>query len=152
MLSAALGMLSCTGLMGGGTPMQKMSHIDTALSRPDWQGADGYKILWNVDRSGWAWQWLRRDANFKEALKSSTCLTGVGCGVIHHGAVHNLRPWGMMFHRSGEASEDLLEPCRLPSDHHRYRRSYLLCDRSRRSFRPEGGGGYRHGPEAAWRA
>lgn len=77
--------------------MQHMDLNNATLLGQERPGVDDYRVLWNLDRIGWAWQWLRRDANFKEALKSSTYLTGVGRSAIRRDAMYELQPWGIMF-------------------------------------------------------
>lgn len=57
--------------------MQNRSPVDAALSVPDWQEVAAYQSLQHMDRPGWAWQWLRRNGGFKDALKSTTCLTRI---------------------------------------------------------------------------
>lgn len=79
--------------------MQNKSLIDAVLSVPDWQDAGGYSSLRNLDRTGWAWQQLRRNTDFRAALKSSTFLTCVDRVVMQP---HSDTPdclWGVMFCR-----------------------------------------------------
>jgi hypothetical protein len=35
---------------------------------PDWRDAEAYAPLLEVDRSGFAWEWLRRDGGYREAV------------------------------------------------------------------------------------
>ncbi|MEQ7874246.1 DUF2285 domain-containing protein [Sphingomonas sp. ASV193] len=42
-----------------------------AGDRPDWRDPDAYASLLTVDRSGWAWEWLRRDDGYRRAARGA---------------------------------------------------------------------------------
>jgi hypothetical protein len=41
-----------------------MSEEEKALDRPDWRDVEQYWHLLDVDRAGWAWEWLRRNRDY----------------------------------------------------------------------------------------
>lgn len=44
---------------------------------PDWRDADAYAPLLDVDRSGFAWEWLRRDRAYREAVGGDAARWGL---------------------------------------------------------------------------
>ena len=47
---------------------------------PDWRDLDAYQHLWDMDRAGWAWEWLRRNADYRaDAVAASLDPAAWGC-------------------------------------------------------------------------
>ncbi len=115
--------------------MQNRSPVDAALSVPDWQDAAAYQSLQHMDRPGWAWQWLRRNGGFKEALKSSTCLTSIDRMVVKLDAEAHTPTWGLMFRRHYQRCQSLLATRSMPVGSHGRRRASESCDGDGRPVR-----------------
>ncbi|WP_366520761.1 transcriptional regulator domain-containing protein [Acidocella sp.] len=45
---------------------------------PDWRDAQQYSDLLELDRSGWAWEWLRRHAAYEGDTSPLVCTRGDG--------------------------------------------------------------------------
>ena len=43
-----------------------MSKDQRSPARPDWRDAEQYRHLLDLDRAGWAWEWLRRHAEYED--------------------------------------------------------------------------------------
>jgi hypothetical protein len=43
-----------------------MSNDQRSPARPDWRDAEQYRHLLDLDRAGWAWEWLRRHAEYRD--------------------------------------------------------------------------------------
>jgi hypothetical protein len=41
-----------------------MSNEDRAPDQPDWRDVEQYRHLLDLDRAGWAWEWLRRRRDY----------------------------------------------------------------------------------------
>ncbi len=41
-----------------------MSNAEKTLARPDWRDFEQYRHLLDLDRAGWAWEWLRRRPDY----------------------------------------------------------------------------------------
>ncbi|WP_370466048.1 transcriptional regulator domain-containing protein [Niveispirillum cyanobacteriorum] len=119
--------------------MQNRSLVDAALSVPDWQDAAAYQSLQRMDRAGWAWQWLRRNGGFKEALKSSTCLTSIDRTVVRLDAASHAMTWGLMFRGHYQRCQSLLATRGVPVGSCGRRRAGESCDGNGRPVRPGGG-------------
>jgi len=119
--------------------MQNRSPVDAALSVPDWQDAAAYQSLQHMDRPGWAWQWLRRNSGFKEALKSSTSLTSTDRAVVRLDNTATTPTWGLMFRRHYQRCQSLLETRSIPVGSRGRGRASESCDAEGRPVRPGGG-------------
>jgi hypothetical protein len=74
-------------------------------SEPDWQDEAQYSSLLELDRPGWAWEWLRRNADYiaevqgglaGEAVSESGAAPTIICSPSPDGASR----WGLCFPRS----------------------------------------------------
>ncbi|WP_425411575.1 transcriptional regulator domain-containing protein [Niveispirillum irakense] len=119
--------------------MQIRSPVDAALSVPDWQDGAAYQSLQHMDRPGWAWQWLRRDGGFKEALKSSTCLTSMDRTVVRLDAASHAMTWGLMFRPHYQRCQSLLATRSMPVGSCGRSRASESCDGDGRPVRPGSG-------------
>lgn len=119
--------------------MQNKSPVEAALSVPDWQDGAAYQSLQQMDRLGWAWQWLRRNGGFKEALKSSTCLTSTDRAVVRLDNTATTPTWGLMFRRHYQRCQSLLATRSMPVGSCGRRRAGESCDGNGRPVRPGGG-------------
>jgi hypothetical protein len=41
-----------------------MSEEEKMSDRPDWRDVEQYRHLLDLDRAGWAWEWLRRHRDY----------------------------------------------------------------------------------------
>lgn len=57
---------------------------------PAWRDAEAYRPLLGLDRSGWAWEWLRRDPAYRRAARRSL---GPSAGL--DGQADSARAWGL---------------------------------------------------------
>jgi len=48
--------------------MSKETSTPGIGSRADWRDPDNYKHLLELDRAGWAWEWLKRNSDFLAAF------------------------------------------------------------------------------------
>lgn len=119
--------------------MQNGNPVDAALSVPDWQDAVAYQSLQHMDRPGWAWQWLRRNGGFKDALKSSTCLTRIDRMVVRLDAEAHTPTWGLMFRRHHQRCQSLLATRSMPGGSHGRVGTEECRDARGRPFRPGSG-------------
>ncbi len=123
--------------------MQNRSPVDAALSVPDWLDGAAYQSLQHMDRPGWAWQWLRRNGGFKEALKSSTCLTSTERTVVRLDTTAHTPNWGVMFRRHYQRCQSLLATRSMPVGSRGRRRASESCDGDGRPVRPGSGSDHR---------
>jgi Family of unknown function (DUF6499) len=123
--------------------MQNRSPVDAALSVPDWQDAAAYQSLQHMDRPGWAWQWLRRNGGFKEALKSSTCLTSIDRTVVRLDTASHAMTWGLLFRRHYQRCQSLLATRSMPVGSHGRSRASESCDARGRPVRRGSGSDHR---------
>jgi len=47
--------------------MSKEKTVPGISPRADWRDPEGYKSLIDLDRAGWAWEWLKRNPDFAAA-------------------------------------------------------------------------------------
>lgn len=123
--------------------MQNRSPLDAALSVPDWQDAAAYQSLQHMDRPGWAWQWLKRNGGFKEALKSSTCLTSIDRTVVGLDTTAHTPTWGVMFRRRYQRCQGLLATRGVSVGSHGRHGTEQQCDVRGRPVRPGSGSDHR---------
>jgi hypothetical protein len=123
--------------------MQIRNPVDAALSVPDWQDAVAYQSLQHMDRPGWAWQWLRRNCSFKDALKSSTCLTRIDRTVVGLDTTAHTPTWGVMFRRHYQRCQGILAARSMPLGSHGRRGTEERCDARGRPVRPGSGSDHR---------
>jgi hypothetical protein len=82
-------------------------HPKDAPCRPDWRDPEQYRDLLDLDRPGWAWEWLRRNPDYqgerqiagapaKDLAKprARSCLTLSGPGFEDRA-----HAWGLCFRR-----------------------------------------------------
>ncbi len=119
--------------------MQNRIAVDAALSVPNWQDGAAYLSLQHMDRPGWAWQWLKRNGGFKEALKSSTCLTSIDRMVVRLDAEAHTPTWGLMFRRHYQRCQSLLATRSMPRCSHGRSGTEQHCDVRGRPVRPGSG-------------
>lgn len=74
------------------------------LSRASWRDPTNYKSLLSLDRSGWAWKWLRRNPDY--IARTTQLLTrtrleapGTRLRVITTSDAEEARDWGLHFRR-----------------------------------------------------
>ena len=61
--------------------------------------ASSYRHLLELDRAGWAWEWLRRNPDFASAYAAQTsfCKEGGSIVVAADGSPPDLIRWGLHF-------------------------------------------------------
>jgi hypothetical protein len=119
--------------------MQNRNPVDAALSVPDWQDGAAYQSLQHMDRAGWAWEWLKRNGGFKDALKSSTCLTSIDRTVVRLDAASHAMTWGLMFRGHYQRCHSLLATRSIPVGSYGRRRTSESCEGDGRPVRPGSG-------------
>lgn len=124
--------------------MQNRSPVDAALSVPDWQDAVAYQSLQHMDRPGWAWEWLKRNGGFKEALKSSTSLTSIDRAVVRLDTASHALTWGLMFRRHYQRCQSLLATRSIPVSSRGRSRAGESCECNGRPVRPGSGSDHRN--------
>lgn len=45
---------------------------------PNWRDGDSYRPLLQLDREGWAWEWLRRNPAYREYIAAVPFTRGAG--------------------------------------------------------------------------
>ena len=74
------------------------------FTAPDWRDAEQYRYLLELDRAGWAWEWLRRHAAY-EGVAAHLAFTGGGgvpaprFDVVEVGNHNLVSEWGLCFRR-----------------------------------------------------
>lgn len=73
-------------------------------SRASWRDPKNYKSLLTLDRSGWAWKWLRRNPHYISMASRLPARTrvnqrGTRLRVITTTAGEEARDWGLHFRR-----------------------------------------------------
>ncbi|MCU4161897.1 DUF6499 domain-containing protein [Acidiphilium sp. AL] len=87
-------------------------EVAGAKAKPDWRNPDDYRHLLDLDRAGWAWEWLRRHRDHVgegDQGNATSSDTNAGAGAIRPiqlaaAAHHRARAWGLCFRRSGRLS------------------------------------------------
>ena len=69
---------------------------------PDWRDADQYRYMVDLDRAGWAWEWLRRSPDYADRRKKSPVPdrggnTRSGSGIPHLMTDPAALRWGLCF-------------------------------------------------------
>lgn len=69
----------------------------------DWRDPESYKPLLDLDRAGWAWEWIRRSPGFRASVKSQPDEKRVTADnqprLIAAPAMQTLKRWGLIFRR-----------------------------------------------------
>lgn len=90
----------------GGNPVGVLETGTAApKGQPDWRNADDYRHLLDLDRAGWAWEWLRRNLEYEkeeggnhgESGPDRKALTGPAMLCPSSGVC--ARAWGLCFRR-----------------------------------------------------
>lgn len=83
---------------------KEISQEPGELSRASWRDPTNYKSLLTLDRSGWAWIWLRRNPDY--IARTAQLLTrprlaqpGTRLRVITASDAEEVRDWGLHFRR-----------------------------------------------------
>lgn len=87
-------------------------EVAGANAKPDWRNPDDYRHLLDLDRAGWAWEWLRRrrdyvgDGDHGIATGSATNARAVVVRPIQLAAAAHDRAhaWGLCFRGGGRLS------------------------------------------------
>ncbi|WP_407932561.1 transcriptional regulator domain-containing protein [Acidiphilium iwatense] len=87
-------------------------EVAGAKAKPDWRNPDDYRHLLDLDRAGWAWEWLRRHRDYVgevdqgNAISSETnALAGTIRPIQLAAAAHDRAPaWGLCFRGGGRLS------------------------------------------------
>ncbi|TWB18434.1 hypothetical protein FBZ87_1169 [Nitrospirillum amazonense] len=82
---------------------------------PDWRNGASYRALLTLDRVGWAWEWLKRNGEFRTQLgglsphfrREGQVLTAVG-------DLSSLKAWGVLFRRFVRQGTGVLGPFCAP--------------------------------------
>lgn len=84
-----------------------MTEIGTPALKgwPDWRNVDDYRHLLDLDRAGWAWEWLRRHPDYEkgaggdhgELVPDRKTLTGLT--VLRPSQDGRSGSWGLCFRR-----------------------------------------------------
>lgn len=90
--------------MGEGSAMsQEKSQKPDGTLHANWRDPSNYEALLNLDRAGWAWEWLRRNPDYI-ALTTQLPLPGrrpaqPGSGLKIIKATDAATGWGLQFRR-----------------------------------------------------
>jgi hypothetical protein len=74
-------------------------------SWPDYRNLDQYRLMLELDRAGWAWEWLRRSQDYEQAcgdqpaVAERQALDTLSGGVVLRSASTCLSAWGVCFCR-----------------------------------------------------
>lgn len=95
-------------------PPMDEHEVAGAKAKPDWRNPDDYRHLLDLDRAGWAWEWLRRHRDYvgegDDARGNTTSSdTNAWAGAIRpiklataaHDRAH---AWGLCFRAGGRLS------------------------------------------------
>ena len=90
--------------------MSKEKTVPGISPCADWRDPESYKSLVDLDRAGWAWEWLKRNPGFSEAAdRASRCPPTSAPAAAEHPAgvarprivrIDDPRPledWGVLF-------------------------------------------------------
>lgn len=70
----------------------------TKFTPPDWRDAGQYRHLLDLDRSGWAWEWLRRHTAYKgEGTPERGSAPVSGLDVVPASRLSGSHYWGLCF-------------------------------------------------------
>ncbi len=87
------------GAMGEGSAMSdKMSQKPDGISHANWRDPANYKSLLNLDRAGWAWEWLRRNPDYialTARLPKRPRRLGTGLKIIAASDADAAAGWGL---------------------------------------------------------
>ena len=70
--------------------------------RPDWRDAESYRHLLDLDRAGWAWDWLRRNPDYvRERQNHGASVRDLKSGLdvirLSPGPSDDAQRWGLCF-------------------------------------------------------
>jgi len=76
-------------------------------SRASWRDPTNYKSLLTLDRSGWAWEWLRRNPEYivlttQLPTRARVDQPGTRLRIITVSAAEEMRDWGLRFRRGAK--------------------------------------------------
>lgn len=90
--------------------MSKDTSTPGIGSRADWRDPDNYKHLLELDRAGWAWEWLKRNPDFLSAFNQLPPNQPASISLrverqfefpsshrVHKAADSTLARWGVLF-------------------------------------------------------
>ncbi len=96
------------GATGEGAMSDKMSQKPDGVSHASWRDPANYKSLLNLDRAGWAWEWLRRNPDYI-ALTTQLPMgvrrlawPGTGLKIIAASDADAAAGWGLQFRRGAK--------------------------------------------------
>jgi len=77
-------------------------------ARPDWRDPEQYRHLLDLDRAGWAWEWLRRNPEYVDEArdKPAVDIDVVGASrmtILRCSALLRGGPWGLSFRGRGRS-------------------------------------------------
>src|SRR5437762_8699302 len=65
--------LGACGLSGGGDHMSEENSTFGTSTRANWRDPESYKHFLELDRQGWAWEWLKRNLDFLAPVDKLLC-------------------------------------------------------------------------------
>lgn len=89
-----------------------MPEVEPApvLSRPDYRNLSQYRHMLELDRAGWAWEWLRRNPDYERACGEDATVAErqapdtLSGAIVLQSTSACLSPWGVCFRRGGGVS------------------------------------------------
>ena len=83
--------------------MSKEKTAPGISPRAGWRESDSYRPLLELDRAGWAWEWLRRNPDFSAMTGPQPGVKRESAGaqprIIAAPAMQTLKRWGLLFRR-----------------------------------------------------
>lgn len=84
------------------------SVAPVAAPWPDWRDAEQYRYMVDLDRAGWAWEWLRRSPGYAHGSVDGPPpdrggKTQLGSGFLHLATDPTALRWGLCFRRGAES-------------------------------------------------
>lgn len=87
----------------------KVSQKPDGVSHADWRDPANYKSLLNLDRVGWAWEWLRRNPDYiaLTAQLPKGAQPGANLKIIEASDADTAATgWGLQFRRGAKPSRN----------------------------------------------
>lgn len=86
---------------------EEISQEPGEPSRASWRDPTNYKSLLTLDRSGWAWEWLRRNPDYihlttQISTPARVDQPGTRLRIISASSTEDARDWGLHFRRGSK--------------------------------------------------